>query len=63
MTKIWILIVWFHVGPMSSKDSMTMISVPNFETQQQCEIAGKTAAEMKQGTVKESKFVCVQGVK
>ena len=61
--KIFILILWIHVGPMSDKDSMAITSIPSFSSLQECNAAGNRTTEITKGTVKSAKFICVEGVK
>lgn len=54
----WVLILFVHVGVMGDGNSNAMTSIGGFTTQQLCEQAGKKAAGMASGTVKDIKFVC-----
>jgi len=56
----WIMILFFHVGIMGSGNSNAVTSVPNFKTQQECQVAGNAAKKLVSGTVKEVSFVCVE---
>ena len=56
----FVLIMFFHVGPMGSGDSNATSVVHGFELKSECEAAGNAAVSMTRGTVKEASFVCVQ---
>jgi hypothetical protein len=54
----WILILMMHVGAFGDGNSNALTSVSGFNSRASCETAGRNAAAMAQGTVKEIKFVC-----
>jgi hypothetical protein len=54
----WILIIFAHVGPMGEGNS-NALTTAHFRTESACISAGKAAAEMARGTVKEIDFRCV----
>jgi hypothetical protein len=56
----WILLVMIHVGPMGSGNSNAITSVPGFVKKDDCIAAGKAALSLTEGTVKETRFVCVE---
>jgi hypothetical protein len=61
--KIFILLVWFHVGPISDRDSMSAVSIPHFTTLESCKLAGEQAAALTKATVKIAKYACLEGVR
>lgn len=56
----WILILFFHVGPMGNGNSNAVTNVPGFKSEESCRQAGQKAKGLVSGTVKEMEFVCVQ---
>ena len=56
----WILILWIHTGVMADTNSMALATVNGFQSKTACESAGAQAVAMTRGTVKDSKFICVQ---
>ena len=57
-TTMFILILFAHVGPMGDGNS-NALTVAEFTTQDRCMAAGKAAAGMAMGTVKNINWVCV----
>ena len=57
-TTMFILILFAHVGPMGDGNS-NALTVAEFTTQDRCMVAGKAAAGMAMGTVKNVNWVCV----
>ena len=56
---IWVLILWVGIGPMSDKDSMTMIN-QEFNSNAKCLAAGETAKKTFDKGTKEVRFICVE---
>lgn len=56
----WVLLVVIHVGAMGSGNSNAITSVSGFVSQQSCEAAGKVARTITDGTVKETRTVCLK---
>lgn len=57
-TTVFVLILFAYVGPMGDGNS-NALTVAEFTTQDRCMAAGKAAAEMALGTVKNINWVCV----
>ena len=57
-TAVFVLILFAHVGPMGD-DNSNALTVAEFTTQDRCMAAGKAAAGMAMGTVKNVNWVCV----
>jgi hypothetical protein len=57
-TAVFVLILFAHVGPMGDGNS-NALTVAEFTAQDRCMAAGKAAAEMALGTVKNINWVCV----
>jgi hypothetical protein len=55
---MWILILFAHVGIMGSGNS-NAITTAEFTSQATCQAAGKAAANLAGGTVKQISFACV----
>lgn len=55
----YILLLFFHVGPMGSTDSKTSTSIPNFKSEQDCIVAGELSKTLVQGTVKKVNYICL----
>lgn len=55
----WILILWVGIGPLSDKDSMTMIN-QEFTTAAKCQAAGQAAKNTFDKGTKEVRFLCVE---
>lgn len=60
MVTTWVLILFFHVGPIGSGNSNAATTVPGFISVQECQAAGDQAKKLTDGTVKATSFVCVQ---
>lgn len=56
---MWVLILWIGIGPLSEKDSMTMIN-QEFSSNAKCLIAGEAAKKTFDKGTKEVRFVCVE---
>ena len=56
-TTVFVLILFAHVGPMGDGNS-NALTVAEFTTQDRCMAAGKAAAGMTMGTVKNINWVC-----
>jgi hypothetical protein len=59
ISNIWVLILFFHVGPISNGNS-NATTTQEFYSQSACTTAGAAAKGMVKGTVKSLEFVCVQ---
>jgi hypothetical protein len=57
--KMFILILFFHVGPMGDGNSNTTTNIPGFESEAECIAAGRKAGEITKGTTKTLEFTCV----
>jgi hypothetical protein len=57
---MFVLILFAHVGIMSSGNSNSLTSVSGFKTYELCKSAGEKARSMATSTVKEIDFVCVK---
>ena len=55
---MYALILWFMIGAMSEKDSMTAVTL-NFGSETLCQQAGQAALKMVEGT-KKGKYICVK---
>lgn len=55
---IYILILMMHVGPLGEGNS-NALTTAEFSTKEKCEIAGKAATKLADGTVKEIRYVCM----
>ncbi len=60
MVSTFVLILFFHVGPVGEGNSNAVASVPNFATEQECVTAGNQSKKLVAGTVKDVEFVCVK---
>lgn len=56
---IFVLILFFHVGPMGDGNS-NATTTQEFFGKATCEAAGKAAKELVRGTLKSAEYVCVQ---
>lgn len=56
----WILVIFVHAGILSQKDSMALVTVPGFNSDVQCQKAGKESENLGKSTTKDVKFVCLQ---
>lgn len=56
----WALIVFVHAGIMSNTDSMSVTNISGFTSKEACESAGETAKGITTGTVKNTRYVCVE---
>ena len=56
---MWILIFQLSAGAMSKGDSVALVSVPGFRTEQECNEAGRRSLAAFDTPFKAVKFVCV----
>lgn len=56
---MWTLILLVYAGALSNGDSVALTNVPNFRSQQACQVAGQQATSLTSATYKETKYVCV----
>lgn len=56
----WALIIFVHAGIASSSDSMSITNVGGFTSKEACESAGNAAKSITTGTVKNTRYVCVE---
>lgn len=56
---MWILIIMIHAGMLSHNDDVATTSVPNFTTEQSCELAGKQFKKLDSTTYQVIKYTCV----
>jgi len=56
----YILVLYIYAGMMSSGDSVSMIQVPGFVTEQACKDAGNAARPLVSGSAKDIRFVCLK---
>lgn len=56
----WILILLVHTGALSINNNTSIISIPKFVSEQECNQAGKQAQELVKETIKSLNFVCVK---
>lgn len=57
----WTLILYVQLGYFGGGPvSQALTSVPNFKTEDACEIAGKRAAKLVTNTTAEARFVCIK---
>lgn len=56
----YILVLFFHVGPMADNNSNAAISIPGFTSEQECKAGGEKSKSLIYGTVKEVNFVCLK---
>lgn len=55
----YILVMFIYAGSFAKGDSVSLLSVPNFKTEQACMVAGKSGEKFVIGTAKEYRFMCV----
>lgn len=55
----YILLLFFHSGPLGHDDSNSTTSIPGFINEQSCLVAGNKAAFLVEGTVKSVKYICL----
>lgn len=56
---LYILILWVGIGPLSEKDSMTMVN-QEFSSYIKCVAAGEAAKKSFDKGTKEVRFICVE---
>jgi len=56
---MWVLILWVGIGPLSDKDSMTIVT-HEFRSGTACIAAGEAAKRVLDKGTKEVRFVCVE---
>lgn len=56
---MWTLVLYIYAGVMARGDSVTLLSVPNFQTEQACKEAGDKSRPLVAGSFKELRFVCL----
>jgi hypothetical protein len=57
---MWTLILLVYAGALSDGDSVALTNVTNFQTQQECVVAGNQAKTLTANSYKETRFVCVK---
>lgn len=62
-TVLFTLVIYAATNAFSHTDSVALTSVPNIKTLQECNINGRAAVAMAEGTYKTIKFICVPTVK
>ena len=55
----YILLLFFHVGPMGQGGSNATVSIPHFKTEGECISAGNKSNQLVNGTVKSLSFTCL----
>jgi hypothetical protein len=55
----WVLIIYIYAGMMAKGDSVTMVTIPGYTSEQTCKDAGPYAKSLVSGSVKEYRFVCL----
>jgi len=56
----WTLILYIYAGALASGDSVTLMNIPNFKTEQHCQAAGNAAKPLVSGSSKNLRFICIR---
>lgn len=56
----WVLIIFIYAGPWAKGDSVALLNVGNFSSQQTCEVAANQASRLPANSAKEFRHVCVE---
>lgn len=56
---MWVLILFFHVGPMGNGNSNSSLIVSGFSTEQKCVAAGEKSSKLVLGTSKNLNYTCI----
>ena len=57
---MWTLIIYIYAGVFARGDSVTLLSVNGFNSQQTCEVAAMKASGLPANSTKEFRYVCVE---
>ena len=53
----WTLVLYIYAGVLAKGDSVTLLSVPGFKSEQHCAAAGSASKPLVSGSAKELRFV------
>lgn len=56
----WTLVLYIYAGVLAKGDSVTLLSVPGFKSEQHCSAAGGASKPLVNGSAKELRFVCLR---
>jgi hypothetical protein len=56
----YVLILFLYAGAFAHTDAVSVTNIPGFKTEQECNAAGQKADSLVEGTLKSSRFVCVE---
>ena len=56
----WTLVLYIYAGALASGDSVSLLNVPGFKTEQSCIAAGTAAKPLVRGSTKELRYVCIK---
>ena len=56
----WTLVLYIYAGVLAKGDSVTLLSVPGFKSEQHCAAAGSASKPLVGGSAKELRFVCLR---
>lgn len=55
----WVLVMYIYAGIMAKGDSVSMISISGFTTEQTCKDAGKYGNPLVSNTTKDYRYICL----
>ncbi len=57
---MWTLVIFIYAGTFAKGDSVALLEVPNFVTENACVKAAEKVKPFVSGTAKELKYVCLK---
>lgn len=56
----WTLALYIYAGALAKGDSVTITTIPGFQTKAHCEAAGAASQPLVAGSTKNLRHVCIQ---
>jgi hypothetical protein len=56
----YILVLYIYAGMMAKGDSVSLVQIPGFPTEQSCRDAGRATDPLVSGSTKDIRFVCLK---
>lgn len=56
----WVLVIYIYAGLFAKSDKVTITNINGFHSQASCESAGQQSEVLVKGTLKSSRFMCVE---
>jgi hypothetical protein len=56
----WTLVIYIYAGMLAQGDSVTLMHIPGFKTEQSCTAAGNASKPLVKGSAKDLRFICIR---